>query len=72
MLVIEQADRDKIPPLFSLFTLEEISRRTGYTERYLVDVKFGDTSITGRFRKVCSRILQRPEAELFGNSDGAE
>lgn len=53
-------------PLFEEFSLDELTRRTGYSEVYLVALKAQPGRITPRFRDVVSRILGRSEAELFG------
>ena len=53
-------------PLFEHYTIETLARRTGYSERYLLDLKEGSSKINPRFCRVVSQRLRRSEEELFG------
>ena len=53
-------------PLFDLYTLEILARRTGYTMRYLLDVATYPQKLNPRFRRICCQRLRRSEEELFG------
>ena len=60
---------DMTLPIFKLYTIEQLNSLTGYSEVYLLDIKRGRHQANARFRLVCTRILQRPEAVLFGDSN---
>ena len=59
-----------VHPLFNDYTIDELHKRTGYSEVYLIEVKNGRI-LRPRFIKTVCGILNRSEAELFGgDSDG--
>ncbi len=53
-------------PIFRRYNIEEIARRTGYSERYLLGVKVGSFEANTRFRRLVSQFMNESEAELFG------
>lgn len=53
-------------PIFSLFTVDELSRRLGVTKRYLCDLEDGVRPINPRFIKNACLFLNRSQEELFG------
>lgn len=52
-------------PLFQLFSIEQLTQLTPYSESYLDALLDSRQPIRPRFRRVVSRILGRPESELF-------
>ena len=58
--------RPKVP-LFEQFTLEQLTILTPYSEAYLDDLARGNHPIRPRFRRVVTRLLGKPEDELFGS-----
>ena len=55
------------PPLFDIFTIDELSHRLGLTKRYLIEIEDGRKPANERFMFRACAILNRPEAELFGS-----
>ena len=55
-----------VPPLFRMYTIEQLSEITGYSETYLVELKREPSRVRPRFRRNMSHFLKRTEAELFG------
>jgi hypothetical protein len=53
-------------PLFEEFSIEELDRRTGYSESHLLSIKHGWREANNLFRRKMSTILGRSEDELFG------
>ena len=47
------------PPIFDLFTIDELSRRLGVTKRYLCDLEDGTKPIGQRFRWNFGVVLPR-------------
>lgn len=56
-------------PLFQLFTIEQLTRLTPYSVSYLDALLDSRQPIRPRFKRVVSRILGRPESELFDCQD---
>ena len=56
-------------PLFQEYSLDELHKRLGYSEWYLVDLKSGHRPPTRRFKLTASGILNRTIEELFGGGD---
>lgn len=52
-------------PLFEEFTAAQLHGLTGYEVSYLESLAAGRQQIRPRFRKTVSRMLGRPESELF-------
>ena len=62
-------------PLFRIYTIDELNEMTGYSKAYLVDIEAHPNKANPQFRRMVTRIIKRPEAELFGpatDADGAE
>ena len=57
-------------PIFDLFDLTELARRTGYSELTLVRIKTGVIAANKRFRRVCATTLGKSAEELFGDEAG--
>ena len=55
-------------PMFDEYTLDTLMQRLGYSGEYLLDVRAGRKNAGFRFRKTCCGILNRSEAELFGEA----
>jgi hypothetical protein len=53
------------PPLFSDYTVEQLTELTPYSEAYLRDLERRPERIRPLFRRVVAGVLGRPEAELF-------
>lgn len=53
-------------PLFEQFTVPQLTNLIPYSESYLEDLRAGRQPCRPRFRRTVSRILGKPEAELFG------
>ena len=58
-------------PLFQEYSLDELHKRLGYSEWYLVDLKSGHRPPTRRFKLTASGILNRPVEDLFGGGEDA-
>ena len=61
-----------ILPLFRDYTLDELHKRLGYSELYLVDMKIGHRPPSNRFKFVASGILNRSTEELFGGGENED
>lgn len=53
-------------PLFKDYTIDDLHERTGYSEAYLVDIKQHPEKARPQFRRMVTKLLNRPLAELFG------
>lgn len=62
----------KRPPIFDLYTVNELSKRLGRTKRYLCDLEEGTKPIGPHFVHLACAILGRSEAELFGPQEDAQ
>ena len=56
--------------LWDEYTLEELSKRTGYSMAYLQDVRRGAQPTRPRFRMLVSRFLGEGEDKLFAETNG--
>lgn len=56
--------------LWDEYTLEELSKRTGYSMAYLQDVRRGAQPTRPRFRMLVSRFLGEGEDKLFVSTNG--
>ena len=54
-------------PLFKDYTIDDLHKRTGYSEAYLVDIKQNPKRANPQFRRMVARILNQPESDLFGD-----
>ena len=54
-----------VHPIFERYTLDELSRLTGYGIIYLEAIRRGYEPARPRFKDMVRRILRVPEAELF-------
>lgn len=59
-------------PIFESYTVDELARRTGYSEYYILQVRDGTKPLTKPFRRLCAAVFQRPEAELFLSEEALE
>lgn len=57
-------------PIFREYRVSDLAELTGYSESYLVNIKDGARA-RPMFRDKISRILRRPQSELFAD-DGHE
>ena len=57
------------PKVAMLPLFQELHKRLGYSEWYLVDLKSGHRPPTRRFKLTASGILNRPVEDLFGGED---
>lgn len=58
--------------LFRRYGLDELTRRTPYSESYLLTLKLGYHPITEVFRLRVAKALAMPEEELFSAADEEE
>ena len=58
-------------PMFEQYTIDELSKRLGLTIGYLNGVKEGNKPLRRLFKSRACGILNRTEAELFGETGAA-
>ena len=58
-------------PIFERYTLDELSRLTGYGVVYLAAIDKGYELARPKFRDIVRRILRVPERELFNDEQKA-
>ena len=56
-------------PLFQRYTIDELSRRLGYSDGYLVFIKNGYRMPSKRFKTTVCAVLNQSEVELFGSPE---
>jgi hypothetical protein len=59
-------------PLFNEYSVPELADRLGYALRYLLDLNDGLKPVRPRFRRFASKVLGRPEEELFGPQEAED
>ena len=61
---------DPTPPIFALYSIDEIARRLLLSEIYVAELKTGARPMGPRFRRRAVRAFGQTEQELFGPDAG--
>ena len=62
----------KPPPIFEMFTIDQLHHLLGLKKRYLCDLEEGSKPINARFISNAVLILRRSKEDLFGNAINGE